>query len=98
MAFTSRFPVSLTSAPTSVRRFHSLGYRNPPPAGYPNEMNELSALKVVTKCIEEQYATDPLQKRIVQLEKSKADKKRAAEAAKPQPKENPWHFQGLILH
>ncbi|CAL9056465.1 unnamed protein product [Musa banksii] len=51
-----------------------------------NEMNELSALKVAIKCIEEQYPIDPLQKHIVQLEKSKADKKRAAEAAKPQSK------------
>lgn len=58
-----------------------------------NEMNEreLSALKVVIKCIEEhkledQYPIDSLQKRIVQLEKAKADKRRAADAAKPQSK------------
>ncbi|KAG6508071.1 hypothetical protein ZIOFF_033429 [Zingiber officinale] len=61
--------------------------------GAQNEMNEreLSALKAVIKCIEEhkleeQYPIDPLQKRIVQLEKAKADKRRAAEAAKPQSK------------
>ncbi|CAL0329530.1 unnamed protein product [Lupinus luteus] len=52
---------------------------------------ELSALKVVIKCIEEhkldeQYPLDPLQKRVVQLEKAKADKKRETEATKPQPK------------
>ncbi|XP_031259025.1 FRIGIDA-like protein 3 [Pistacia vera] len=52
---------------------------------------ELTALKAVIKCIEEhnleeQYPVDPLQKRVVQLEKAKADKKRATEAAKPQPK------------
>ncbi|KAK8941973.1 hypothetical protein KSP40_PGU015729 [Platanthera guangdongensis] len=52
---------------------------------------ELSALKLVIKCIdehklEEQYPTDPLQKRILQLEKAKADKRRAADAGKPQPK------------
>ncbi|THU58790.1 hypothetical protein C4D60_Mb03t18160 [Musa balbisiana] len=52
---------------------------------------ELSALKAVIKCIEEhkleeQYPVDPLQKRILQLEKAKADKRRAAEAAKPQSK------------
>ncbi|KAF8364592.1 hypothetical protein HHK36_033438 [Tetracentron sinense] len=58
-----------------------------------NEVNEreLTALKAVIKCIEEhkleeQYPMDPLQKRVLQLEKAKADKKRAAEAAKPQPK------------
>ncbi|WOL01300.1 FRIGIDA-like protein 3 [Canna indica] len=58
-----------------------------------NDMNEreLSALKAVIKCIEEhkleeQYPVDPLQKRILQLEKAKADKRRAAEAAKPQSK------------
>lgn len=52
---------------------------------------ELSALKAVIKCIEEhkleeQYPVDPLQKRVLQLEKAKADKRRAAEAAKPQSK------------
>ncbi|XP_026432537.1 FRIGIDA-like protein 3 [Papaver somniferum] len=58
-----------------------------------NEVNdrELTSLKAVVKCIEEhklegQYPVDPLQKRISQLEKAKADKKRVAEAAKPQPK------------
>ncbi|OMO59245.1 Frigida-like protein [Corchorus olitorius] len=52
---------------------------------------ELTALKAVIKCIEEhnleeQYPADPLQKRVLLLEKAKADKKRATEAAKPQPK------------
>ncbi|XP_009342382.1 FRIGIDA-like protein 3 [Pyrus x bretschneideri] len=58
-----------------------------------NEVNdrELAALKAVLKSIEEhkleeQYPVDPLQKRVLQLEKAKADKKRVAEAAKPQPK------------
>eukprot|EP00258_Populus_trichocarpa_P016623 XP_006375598.2 FRIGIDA-like protein 3 [Populus trichocarpa] len=58
-----------------------------------NEVNEreLAALKAVIKCIEEhkleeQYPGDPLQKRLLQLEKAKAEKKRATEAAKPQPK------------
>ncbi|XP_030486075.2 FRIGIDA-like protein 3 [Cannabis sativa] len=58
-----------------------------------NEVNEreLTALKTVVKCIEEhkleeQYPVDPLQKKVVQLEKAKADKKRVTEAAKPQPK------------
>jgi len=61
--------------------------------GAQNEMNEreLSALKAVIKCIEEhkleeQYPVDPLQKRVVQLEKAKADKRRAVEATKPQSK------------
>jgi len=52
---------------------------------------ELIALKAVIKCIEdhkldEQYPLDPLQKRVSQLEKAKADKKRVTEATKPQPK------------
>ncbi|XWS31167.1 hypothetical protein CRYUN_Cryun23aG0053800 [Craigia yunnanensis] len=52
---------------------------------------ELTALKAVIKCIEEhnleeQYPVDPLQKRVLLLEKAKADKKRATEVAKPQPK------------
>ncbi|XP_010251408.1 PREDICTED: FRIGIDA-like protein 3 [Nelumbo nucifera] len=58
-----------------------------------NEVNEreLSALKAVIKCIEdhkleEQYPVDPLHKRVAQLEKAKADKKRVAETAKPQSK------------
>jgi len=62
-------------------------------SGAQNEMNEreLSALKAVIKCIEEHkleehYPVDPLQKRVLQLEKAKADKRRAVEAAKPQSK------------
>ncbi|KAM3376300.1 FRIGIDA-like protein 3 [Capsicum galapagoense] len=58
-----------------------------------NDVNDkqLTALKAVIKCIEdhkleEQYPVDPLQKRLLQLEKEKADKKRATEVAKPQPK------------
>ncbi|XP_045789411.1 FRIGIDA-like protein 3 [Trifolium pratense] len=52
---------------------------------------ELFALKAILKCIEEhkldeQYPMDPLQKRVIQLEKAKTDKKRETEATKPQPK------------
>lgn len=53
---------------------------------------ELAALKAVIRCVEEykleaDYALDPLQKRVAQLEKSKADKKRTREAGKfQQPK------------
>ncbi|KAJ3675364.1 hypothetical protein LUZ60_004406 [Juncus effusus] len=64
--------------------------------GAQNEINEreLSALKAVIKCIEDhklesQYSTDPLSKRVAQLEKAKADKRRSNEASKPvqqQPK------------
>lgn len=61
--------------------------------GAQNEMNEreLCALKAVMKCVEEhkleeQYPVDTLQKRIIQLEKAKADKRRAADASKPQSK------------
>lgn len=58
-----------------------------------NEVNEreLTAHKAVIKCIEEhkledQCPLEALQKRVIQLEKAKADKKRVTEAAKPQPK------------
>ncbi|KAL5712543.1 hypothetical protein ACHQM5_014705 [Ranunculus cassubicifolius] len=58
-----------------------------------NDVNdrELTALKAIIKCIEEHkledlYQLEPLQKRVFQLEKAKADKKRVAEAAKPQSK------------
>ncbi|XP_077233715.1 FRIGIDA-like protein 3 [Tasmannia lanceolata] len=50
---------------------------------------ELAALKAVIKCIDDykleaEYPLDPLQRRLVQLEKVKSDKKRAGDAAKPQ--------------
>eukprot|EP01018_Ginkgo_biloba_P014806 Gb_24860 [translate_table: standard] len=58
-----------------------------------NEANakELFALRAVIKCIEEhklesEYPLDNLQKRALQLEKAKADKKRSAEAVKSQIK------------
>eukprot|EP01018_Ginkgo_biloba_P035041 Gb_33604 [translate_table: standard] len=58
-----------------------------------NEANtkELSALRAVIKCIEEhklesQFSPESLQKRVVQLEKAKADRKRSAGAVKSQPK------------
>ncbi|XP_076938335.1 FRIGIDA-like protein 3 [Bidens hawaiensis] len=52
---------------------------------------EMHALKAVIKSIEDHkledaYPPGPLQRRILQLEKAKADKKRATEVAKPQPK------------
>ncbi|MCD9559243.1 hypothetical protein HAX54_017101 [Datura stramonium] len=52
---------------------------------------ELAALKSVIKCVEdhkiqEQYPVDSLQKRVLHLEKAKADKKRANEVVKPQTK------------
>ncbi|KAK1295190.1 hypothetical protein QJS10_CPA16g00051 [Acorus calamus] len=59
--------------------------------GIETSERELNALKAVIRCIEdhkleEQYPLDPLQKRVLQIEKDKADKKRATEAIKPQPK------------
>ncbi|KAI3461784.1 hypothetical protein Pfo_018447 [Paulownia fortunei] len=52
---------------------------------------ELTALKAVIKCIEdhkleEQFPVDPLQKQVLEIEKAKAEKKRATEVAKPQSK------------
>lgn len=62
-------------------------------AGVQNDANaqELSALKAVIKCVEDykleaEYPLDPLQKRFVQLEKAKSDRKRIGDATKPQPK------------
>ncbi|KAJ1399384.1 Frigida-like [Sesbania bispinosa] len=64
---------------------------NSPTAQIEVSERELIALKAVIKCIEEhkldeQFPMDPLQKRVIQLEKAKADKKRETEATKPQPK------------
>ncbi|XP_031480661.1 FRIGIDA-like protein 3 [Nymphaea colorata] len=67
---------------------------------------ELAALRAIMKCIEEhkletEYPLDPLQKRVAQLDKAKADKKRMGETAKPQPKRsraNPGshgHWMGM---
>lgn len=62
---------------------------------------ELAALRTVIKCIEEyklqsDYPLDTLQKRVLQLEKSKGDRKRIGEFSKrPQskrPKPNERHF------
>ncbi|KAL8170266.1 hypothetical protein V2J09_022070 [Rumex salicifolius] len=52
---------------------------------------ELTSLRAVIKCVEEhkleqEYPLDVLQKRIIQLEKAKAEKKRATEVAKPHSK------------
>ncbi|KAG9440230.1 hypothetical protein H6P81_020395 [Aristolochia fimbriata] len=62
-------------------------------AGVQNDANaqELAALKVVIKCIEEyklegEYELSPLQKRVAQLQKAKTDKKRVVDSAKPSPK------------
>ncbi|OVA01003.1 Frigida-like [Macleaya cordata] len=62
--------------------------------GVQNDANaqELAALKAVIRCVDEykleaEYPLDPLQKRVAQLEKSKADKKRMGEVVKHhQPK------------
>ncbi|CAG7859967.1 hypothetical protein HID58_031837 [Brassica napus] len=52
---------------------------------------ELTGVKAVVKCVEvhnleEHYPVEPLQKRILELEKTKAEKKKATEPAKPQTK------------
>ncbi|XP_042508690.1 FRIGIDA-like protein 3 isoform X2 [Macadamia integrifolia] len=60
--------------------------------GPQNDVNaqELAGLRAVVRCVEDykleaEYPLDPLQKRVAQLEKSKADKKRMGEMAKHQP-------------
>ncbi|ERN20213.1 hypothetical protein AMTRI_Chr06g201150 [Amborella trichopoda] len=86
-------PVPLLKTYLKEVRKSSQGRGGSSPAAALNEASEreLSALKAVIKCIEEhkleeQYPIDPLQKRIAQLEKAKADKRRAVEASKPQSK------------
>ncbi|CAN6459958.1 unnamed protein product [Victoria cruziana] len=76
-----------------VRRASQGKGGNAGPGGTQNDGNakELAALRAIMKCVEEhkleaEYPLDPLQKRVAQLDKAKADKKRMGEAAKPQPK------------
>ncbi|PIN17479.1 hypothetical protein CDL12_09857 [Handroanthus impetiginosus] len=64
-----------------------------PTASTQSDVNEkeLTALKAVIKCIEdhkleEQFPVNELQKQVLEIEKAKADKKRATEVAKPQCK------------
>ncbi|CAE6228415.1 unnamed protein product [Arabidopsis arenosa] len=87
-------PVSLLkSYLTEARRSSTQGRPGNASPAVQDEFNEreLTGLKTVIKCIEEhnleeQYPAEPLHKRILQLEKAKADKKRATEPTKPQPK------------
>nr|AGV54832.1 frigida-like protein [Phaseolus vulgaris] len=88
------FPVSLLKSYLKDARKASSPVKSvnsSPTAQIEVNERELVALKAVIKCIEEhkldeKYPLDPLQKRLVQLEKAKADKKRETEATKPQPK------------
>lgn len=64
---------------------------NTPAALNDSTTKELTALKNVLKCIEEfelesQFPSPPLQKRVLQLEKTKLDRKRVAVAVKAQAK------------
>ncbi|KAL3649248.1 hypothetical protein CASFOL_005651 [Castilleja foliolosa] len=66
---------------------------NASPASTQSDVNEkeLTALKAVIKCIEDHkleplFPVDSLQKQVLEIEKAKADKKRATEIAKPQSK------------
>ncbi|CAN8265702.1 unnamed protein product [Cochlearia groenlandica] len=92
---TEKFPpVSLLkSYLTETRRSSSQGRPSNESPSVQDEFNEreLTGLKSVIKCIEEhnleeQYPVEPLHKQILQLEKAKAEKKRATEPTKPQPK------------
>ncbi|XP_010547174.1 PREDICTED: FRIGIDA-like protein 3 [Tarenaya hassleriana] len=92
---TEQFPpvALLKSYLAEARRASSQGKPGNASPTVEDEFNEreLAALKAVIKCIEEhnmeeQYQVDPLQKRVIQLEKAKADKKRGIEPTKPQPK------------
>ncbi|KAG2261192.1 hypothetical protein Bca52824_068271 [Brassica carinata] len=92
---TEQFPPVelLKSYMTEARRSTSQGGPGNASAAVQDEFNEkeLTGLKAVAKCVEEhsleeQYPIEPLQKRILQLEKAKAEKKRATEPTKPQTK------------
>ncbi|KAJ7952795.1 FRIGIDA-like protein [Quillaja saponaria] len=72
-------------------------------AGIQNDANaqELAALKVVIRCVEEyklesDYPLDPLQRRVAQLEKSKADKKRSGEFGRRQQPKKPRSNGGFF--
>ncbi|KAJ0245482.1 FRIGIDA-like protein 3 [Hirschfeldia incana] len=78
---------------TEASRSSSQGRPGDASPAVQDEFNEreLTGLKAVIKCVEEhnleeQYPVEPLHKRILQLEKAKAEKKRATEPTKPQPK------------
>ncbi|KAJ8899411.1 hypothetical protein K2173_018385 [Erythroxylum novogranatense] len=87
-------PVPLLKSYLEARKFSSLVKSgNTSPMTLQNEINEreLTALKAMIKCIEEhkleeQYPVDPLQTRLLLLEKTKAHKKTVTETGKPQPK------------
>lgn len=77
---------------------------NPRAAGQ-NHANaqELAALRAVIRCVEHcklepEYSLDPLRKRINQLEKSKADKKKAAEFGKNYHRKKPRGSGGFYGH
>ncbi|KAI4327390.1 hypothetical protein L6164_019859 [Bauhinia variegata] len=92
-----RFPsVPLLRAYLKELRRNSQGKKGCAVAGVQNDANaqELAALKVVIKCVEEyklesEYPLDPLKKRVAQLEKSKAEKKRSGEFRKIQQSKKP---------
>ncbi|KAF8095611.1 hypothetical protein N665_0329s0030 [Sinapis alba] len=92
---TEQFPPVelLKSYLTEATRSTSQGSPGDASPAVQDEFNEreLTGLKAVIKCVEEhnleeQYPVEPLHKRILQLEKAKAEKKRATEPTKPQPK------------
>ncbi|KAL0460411.1 UNVERIFIED_CONTAM: FRIGIDA-like protein 3 [Sesamum latifolium] len=88
-------PISLLKSYLSeAKKVQSAAKPNTSPAASAqSDVNEkeLTALKAVIKCIEDhkleqQFPVDPLQKQVLEIEKAKADKKRATEVAKPQSK------------
>ncbi|KAF8107274.1 hypothetical protein N665_0124s0067 [Sinapis alba] len=92
---TEQFPPVelLKSYLAEAKRSSSQGRRDNASPAVQDEFNEreLSGLKAVIKCIEEhnleeQYPVEPLHKRILELEKVKAEKKKATEPTKPQTK------------
>lgn len=105
IAFASEFgllkrfqPVHLLKAylREARRAAHSTlrGGNNTIAAQHDANQKELSALKIVLKAIsdlklEEAYRPAPLEKRVAQLEKAKADRKRSASSGRPQQMKRP---------
>lgn len=87
-------PISmLKSYLSEAKKLPSPAKPTSPGVSTQNDVNEkeLTALKAVIKCVEDhklehQFPVDPLQKQVLEIEKAKADKKRATEVAKPQSK------------
>ncbi|PSS30714.1 FRIGIDA-like protein [Actinidia chinensis var. chinensis] len=96
-------PVPLLKTHLKDLRRNSQGKPGGGAAGAHNDANaqELAALRAVIRCVREykleaDYPLDPLHKRVVQLEKSKPDKRRSGESGKHQQHKKPRANGGIF--